>query len=90
MPEKIFSRGNRSPISPVLQIATSVAETPNLFATYSALLCVSAKPSGPVHAFAPPEFMSTASIRPSLTTCLLQITGAAVIRFLVKTALPVL
>jgi hypothetical protein len=46
---------------------------------------VSAKPSGPVQALAPPEFKITARNRPSLSTCWDQITGAALTRLLVKT-----
>ena len=86
MPDSIFSIGRRTPINPVEQIKVSEEEIPRVSETISALLCVSAKPSGPVQALAPPEFSSTASICPSLITCLLQTTGAAITRFLVKTA----
>ena len=47
---------------------------------------VSWKPSGPVQAFAPPEFSTTARTRPPLTTCLVHFTGAACTRLAVNTA----
>ncbi len=80
------SIGSRSPMSPVEQMATSAAETPSSSATCSAVRWVSRKPSGPVQAFAPPEFSTTASTRPSDTTCRDQTTGAAWTRLVVKTA----
>src|SRR5699024_10950727 len=43
------------------------------------------KPSAPVQALAPPEFSSTASMRPSASTWRDHLTGAAATRFEVKT-----
>ena len=86
MPDSIFSIGRNSPIKPVEQTATSLAEISNFLATNSALLCVSAKPCGPVQAFAPPEFKITALTALPLNTCLDQITGAATTLLEVKTA----
>ncbi|CAM5304120.1 hypothetical protein SABIM44S_05382 [Streptomyces abikoensis] len=54
------SIGSRTPISPVEATATSPALWPRTSAAFSAVACVSWKPSGPVHAFAPPEFSTTA------------------------------
>ena len=42
-------------------------------------------PRGPVHAFAPPELSTTASTRPSASTCWDHSTGAALTRLLVNT-----
>ena len=53
--------------------------------TYSAVAWVSWKPAGPVQALAPPELSTTASTRPSRTTCWVQTTGAALTRLAVKT-----
>ncbi|CAB4791935.1 unannotated protein [freshwater metagenome] len=55
-----FSNGSRTPINPVEQTTTSLAEAPSKSATCSAVLCVSTNPSGPVQAFAPPLFRITA------------------------------
>ncbi len=54
-------------------------------ATASAVRWVSANPSGPVQAFAPPELSTTASTRPPATTCCDHSTGAALTRLPVKT-----
>ena len=62
IPCKSASIGSRTPIRPVEQIPTSPDEIPRTSATFSADLWVSAKPSGPVHAFAPPLLRSTAAI----------------------------
>ena len=64
----ILSIGSRTPIRPVEQTATSIAPTSwpaacRAPATCSAVRCVSAKPSGPVQALAPPEFKITARRR---------------------------
>ena len=45
------------------------AEQPSSSATCSAVAWVSGKPAGPVQALAPPELSTTASTRPSVTTC---------------------
>src|SRR4029450_822344 len=60
--------------------------TPRVAATSSAVACVSPTPSPPVHAFAPQEWSTPAASRPSRTTCCDHRTGAALTRFLVKTA----
>ena len=73
---------------PVEQTTTSPEETLSSSPTFSAVLCVSAKPCGPVQAFAPPEFRTTARTTWPLTTWRLQITGAATTLFDVKTAVP--
>src|SRR5690606_5355493 len=73
-----------TPISPVEQTATSIAPMPSASAVASAVRWVSPKPSGPVHALAPPEFRITARSRPSVSTCSDQITGAALTRLLVN------
>ena len=85
-PGRILSMGSCSPIRPVEQTKTSVAEMPSTSATFSAVLWVFWKPVGPVQALAPPEFRITASTRPSETTWRDQCTGAAATRLLVKTA----
>jgi hypothetical protein len=61
--------GNRSPINPVEHTTTSPAPIPSSAATCSAVAWVSANPSGPVHALAPPELSTTARARPSARTC---------------------
>ena len=86
IPARIFSMGSCSPISPVEQTTTSVAETPRASAVFSAVVCVFWNPWGPVQALAPPELRITASTRPSLTTSRDQCTGAAATRLDVKTA----
>ena len=80
----ILSIGSRSPISPVEQTATSIAPIPRASATASAVRWVSAKPSGPVQAFAPPEFKITARSVPVRSTCSDHCTGAALTRLLVN------
>ena len=87
-PERSDSIGSLVPINPVEQTTTSPAFSPNFSATYSAVLCVSAKPSGPVHAFAPPLLRITAVTSLSFTTSRDHVTGAAWILFDVKTAVP--
>ena len=62
IPCKSASIGSRTPIRPVEQIPTSPDEIPRTSATFSADLWVSANPSGPVHAFAPPLLRSPAAI----------------------------
>ena len=59
-PASNFSISSLTPINPVEQIATSEDEIDSKLATCSADLWVSAKPSGPVAAFAPPLFSKTA------------------------------
>ena len=96
MPAAILSIGSRRPINPVEQTATSPAPTAvpawevalSAAATSSAVVWVSAKPAGPVHALAPPELRTTARSRPSATTCSDQSTGAALTRLAVKTPAP--
>ena len=78
--------GSCSPIRPVEQTKTSVAETPSTSAVFSAVVWVFWKPCGPVQALAPPELRMTASTRPSLTTWRDQCTGAAATRLEVNTA----
>ncbi len=79
------SMGSRIPISPVEQTATSPAPIPSRPAVCSAVRWVSAKPAGPVHALAPPEFRTTARSRPSASTWRDQMTGAACTRLPVNT-----
>ncbi len=79
------SMGSRSPIRPVEHTAISPAESASPAARRSADTCVSAKPSGPVQAFAPAEFSSTARTRPPFSTCCVQRTGAAFTRLAVNT-----
>ena len=67
-PAVSFSMGSRMPISPVLATATSIAPSPSCAAVCSAVAWVSAKPSGPVHALAPPELRTTARSRPVEST----------------------
>ena len=55
-------------MSPVEQTITSPAETSSREPTCSAVLCVSAKPCGPVQAFAPPLLSTTARTIPPLAT----------------------
>ncbi len=85
-PARILSIGSSSPMRPVEQTTTSPAETPRTSATCSAVRCVSRKPWVPVQALAPPELRTTASTRPSATTCRDHVTGAASTRLVVKTA----
>ena len=87
-PEMILSIGRNSPISPVEQTITSPAETLSKCPTCSAVLCVSAKPCGPVHALAPPLLSTAALTVPPFATWRDQITGAATTLFEVKTAAP--
>ena len=84
-PASSASIGSRSPIRPVEQTATSPAETPSSAAACSAVAWVSWKPAGPVQALAPPELRTTASTRPSASTCWVQSTGAALTRLAVNT-----
>ena len=86
IPARILSIGSCSPIRPVEQTKTSVAEAPSASAVFSAVVCVFWKPCGPVQALAPPEFRMTASTRPSLMTSRDQCTGAAATRLEVNTA----
>src|SRR5215218_4826571 len=85
-PAVSLSRGSRTPISPVLATATSMAPMPSSFAACSAVAWVSWKPSGPVQALAPPELRTTARARSPASTWRLQSTGAAGKRLVVKTA----
>src|SRR5271165_59505 len=85
-PGSSLSIGNRSPIRPVEQTAISPAPTSIAVAKFSAVACVSWKPSGPVQALAPPELSTTARTRPPLTTWRVQVTGAACTRLVVNTA----
>ncbi len=85
-PASSRSIGRRSPIRPVEQTATSPADSSSAIATHSAVAWVSWKPAGPVQALAPPELRTTASTRPSRTTCCDQTTGAALTRLPVNTA----
>ena len=78
--------GSCSPISPVEHTTTSPAPMPSSPATSSAVVCVFWKPSGPVHAFAPPEFRTTARTDPARTTSRDQCTGAAATRLEVNWA----
>ena len=80
------SIGSRSPISPVEQTATWPAAAEIAPASRSAVSRVSSSPAGPVHAFAPPEFSTTARTWPARVTCSVQRTGAALTRLEVKTA----
>ena len=82
--------GRRSPMRPVEQTPTSPGPVSSpaavsTAATCSAVTCVSAKPSGPVQALAPPEFSTTARSRPSATACCDHRTGAALNRLPVNT-----
>ena len=82
--------GNRSPIRPVEQTATSMApvSVPQPLmasATASAVACASWNPPGPVQAFAPPELRITARSLPVDKTCRLHNTGAALTLFSVNT-----
>ena len=86
MPGMILSMGSCSPMRPVEQTTTSEAEIPRTAATFSAVAWVFWNPCGPVQALAPPEFSTTASTRPSVTTWRDQCTGAAATRLEVKTA----
>src|SRR5690625_1942336 len=86
MPASSVCIGRRSPIRPVEQTSTSWAETSSVAAKCSAVRRVSARPSGPVQALAPPEFRTTARARPSATASRDQITGAAWTRLAVNTA----
>src|SRR3954452_2625491 len=85
-PAVSLSIGSRTPISPVLATATSTAPRSSWAAACSAVACVSWKPSGPVHALAPPELRTTARARSPASTCRLHSTGAAGKRLVVKTA----
>ena len=85
-PLLILSIGKNSPIIPVEQTMTSPEEISNNVPTSSAVTCVSRKPCGPVHAFAPPELRTTARTSAPLITSLLQITGAAMTLLVVNTA----
>ena len=85
MPDVTSGMGNRTPISPVEQTATSPAATPSPAAVFSAMARASANPGRPVQAFAPPEFRTTAHSRPSATALRDQSTGAANTRLRVKT-----
>jgi hypothetical protein len=87
-PSSSRGMGRRSPIRPVEQTRTSPAEMPRAAAVCSAVACVSAKPSGPVQALAPPELSTTAPATPSDTACRVHRTGAACTRLLVSTAAP--
>ena len=84
-PDRTLSRGSCSPISPVEQTATSTAPQPSAAATRSAVACAVWKPSGPVHALAPPEFSTTARSRPLVRTCSVQRIGAALTLLRVRT-----
>src|SRR3954463_4525174 len=85
-PAVSLSMGSRTPISPVLATATSIAPSPSSAAACSAVAWVSWKPSGPVQALAPPELRTIARARSPSRTCRLQSTGAAGKRLVVKTA----
>ena len=87
MPATTLSMGSRWPIRPVEQTATSDRADVRAGSgpRSSAVRWVSAKPSGPVQAFAPPEFRMTARSRPSASTCWDHSTGAALTRLVVKT-----
>ena len=90
IPGKSFSMGKRTPMSPVEQTTTSPAFMESFPAKTSAVLWVSANPSGPVQAFAPPLLRITAEISLSATTCRDHVTGAATTLLEVKTAVPYL
>ena len=66
-PASSVSMGSRSPIRPVEQTTTSPAEISSAAPTFSAVACVSWKPSGPVQTLAPPELRTTALTTPSAT-----------------------
>ena len=85
-PASSRSSGSRSPISPVEQTAISAAGQEIASASRCAVSRVSSWPAGPVQAFAPPEFSTTARTWPPRVTCSVQRTGAAFTRFDVKTA----
>src|SRR3712207_2235253 len=85
-PAVSLSMGSRTPMSPVEATATSMAPMPSSPAACSAVAWVSRKPSGPVHALAPPELRTTARARSPPRTWRLQSTGAAGKRLVVKTA----
>ena len=73
MPAFTTSIGRSSPIKPVEHTRTSPAPMSrppacSAAAVRSAMVWLSAKPSGPVHAFAPPEFTITARALPSAMT----------------------
>ena len=85
MPASSSGIGNRSPIRPVEQTATSSTGQSSAAAVSSAIRAASAMPGSPVQAFAPPELSTTARRVPS-ATCRDQRTGAAWTRLLVKTA----
>src|SRR3954451_6497132 len=85
-PAVSLSMGSRTPISPVLATATSMAPRPSSAAACSAVAWVSWKPSGPVQALAPPELRTTTRARSPASTCRLHSTGAAWKRLVVKTA----
>src|SRR5713101_1838942 len=74
-----------TPRSPVEHTATWPAGTDSRPARCSAVCRVSAYPSRPVHALAPPELSTTACTWPPARTCWLQRTGAAFTRVEVKT-----
>src|SRR4051795_9038067 len=84
-PAVSLSIGSRTPMSPVLATATSIAPRPSSAAACSAVAWVSPKPSGPVQALAPPEFRTTARSRRPASTWRLHCTGAAGKRLVVKT-----
>ena len=86
IPSVTLSIGNNSPINPVEQTITSPEEIDKRSPTNSALTWVSIKPCGPVQAFAPPEFRTTARTRPPLATSFDHITGAATTLLVVNTA----
>ena len=89
-PAASLSIGSRSPMSPVEHTPISAApvSVPSAVrsaATISAVRWVSWNPAEPVHAFAPPEFRTTARSDPASSTCWDHITGAALNRLLVNT-----
>ena len=85
-PGSSLSMGSRSPISPVEQTAISPRpSTDSGWPGGSAVCWVSANPSGPVHALAPPELSTTARTRPPRATCWVHSTGAALTRLAVNT-----
>ncbi len=84
-PASTAARGSCLPISPVEQTATSIGPQPRTSAAFSAVACAVWKPSGPVHAFAPPELRTTARRRPVTSTCCVHSTGAALTLLRVNT-----
>ena len=80
------SIASRCPMRPVEQTAISAAGQEIASASRCAVSRVSASPAGPVQAFAPPEFSTTARTWPPRATCSVQRTGAAFTLFDVKTA----